>query len=61
MKIGDIEFHANLISYWHNVIGVLSNTSNISNITISGDIGDIGDRYTLLAPVEILGVGVVLF
>ena len=50
MKIGDIQFHENLISYWRNVIGVLYNTSNISNIIISGDIGDIGDRYTLPTP-----------
>jgi hypothetical protein len=55
MKIGDIQFHANPISYWRN--GVLYSTSNISNITISGDIGDIGDRYTLPSPVEILGMG----
>jgi hypothetical protein len=57
MKIGDIQFHVNHISYWRNVIGVLYNTSNISNITISGDIGDIGDRITLPTPVETLGMG----
>ena len=57
MKIGDIQFHVNPISYWRIIIGVLYTTSNISNITISGDIGDIGDRITLPTPVETLGVG----
>jgi hypothetical protein len=57
MKIGDIQFYANLILCWRNVIGVPYNTSIISNITISGDIGDIGDRITLPTPVETLGMG----
>ena len=57
MKIGDIQFHANPISYWRNIIRVLYNTSSISNIIISGDKGDIGDRYTLPTPVEALGMG----
>jgi hypothetical protein len=52
MGIGDIQFHANIISYWSNVIGVLCTTGNISNITISGDIGDIGDRIILPTPAE---------
>ena len=61
MKIGDLQFHANLISYWRSVVGSLYNIINISNITISGDLGDIGDRYTLPTPVETLRVEVVLF
>jgi hypothetical protein len=55
MKIGDIEFHAIIIPYWQNVIGVLYSTSKISNITISGD------RITLPTPVGDSGDGLVLF
>jgi hypothetical protein len=62
MKIGDIQFYVNLISWGTcNIIGVLYNTSNISNITISGDKGDIGDRITLPTPVETLWRGVYCF
>jgi hypothetical protein len=52
MKIVDIQFHANPISYWRNVIGVLSNTSNISNIIISGKSAKLWPKKMIAVSVE---------